>query len=468
MRRLLVLFVVFLLSPAAWSALLPITVMYKKDTVTSADRLDPAVQSALQVFEEKFLEAGYRVIQPDPKIYDRLDRAQGVVVTFAADAGYSLLLDLVKGKRPYSGTEMTYAEVRIRARIYHGRLVLASVNELGSVAYKSAGAEDKAFESAARRSVQKAAIAIAERLQASPPAISMPSPSLVLDSAGAMPVEVQAAVPTGNKWALMIGVSDFQHVCRISGMCGNPLPGVKVDMQSMRAALSSLGVAESRMTWLLDDQATTGNVRRALARIREVAEPDDLVYIYLSTHGMPKEGGLSGFGIPITYDFTQNNFIDFEEFRSAIGALRANNVIWINDTCHSGLAAEGLVTIEIGSRDFGIAPPSAFDPSAAASLKSKNIAVLSSATGNQKAADLGPKGGLFSAVFASGVRQLSEAGGRQLPSIYAFYKDQVDGKVQSAFRELCSEKPVRDPRLCAQGAQQPVFAAQNAGKQLRM
>lgn len=467
-RTIFLAFLALALPFVARAEPMPLTVLYKKDTQTSADRIDPAVQSALQAFDEKFIEAGYRVVQPEPKIYETLDKAQGVVVTFSADAGYSLLLDLVKSKRPYSGTEMTYAEVRIRVRVYHGRNVLASTSGLGSVAYKNAAAEDKAFESAARRAVAKATDAVVERLQAAPvPAQAAAAPSLVVSDNVPPPPESATVSPAGKKWALMVGIADFSHICKTTGICGNPLPGVKVDMQTMKAALSGLGVEGERMTSLFDDKATTANVRKALATLKDATTPDDLVYIYMSTHGIPKDGGLSGFGIPVTYDFTPDRFIDFEEVRTAIGAIGANNVIWINDTCHSGLAAEGFVTVEIGSRDFGIASPGAFDASAAANLRNKNVAILSSATGSQKAADLGERGGLFSSIVAAGIRQMTTAG-RPLPAIYSFFKEQVDGKVQSAFRDMCSEKSARNTKLCTQGSQQPVFAAQKDGKLLRM
>jgi hypothetical protein len=248
-------------------------------------------------------------------------------------------------------------------------------------------------------------------------------------------------------------------------MSGSDLPGVKVDMVAVRKTLTDLGVAQDRLTWLYNEQATTANIRAALQKLRENTAPDDLVYIYLSTHGLPKEGGLSRFGIPITYDFRRDAFMDFEEFRAAIGSMPANNIIWLNDTCYSGLATEGLVTVEIGSRDFGIAPASGFDPSAAADLKSKNIAVLSSATGSQKAADLGERGGLFSSTVVQGVDAVLSSR-TKLPSVYGFFKEFLDGKVQEGFRALCSG--ANPPSICQQGGQQPVFAAQREGKLLRM
>lgn len=446
----------------------PITVLYKKDTATSADRLDPAVQSALQTLDEKLLDANFHVIQPDPKIYEQLDRAQGVVVTFSPAAGYSLLLDVVKSKRPYSGTDMTYAEVRIRTRVFHGRSVLASYAELGTVAYKNTGAEDKAFEAAARRAADRAVSKIADRLASAPQLAQIDEAvSLVVDSSTPAPSPSQTIATVGKKWALMIGVSDFSQVRKKTGWGVSDLDGVKIDMQSMRKVFKDLGVEEERLIWLFNEKATTKNILSSFQKIKESSGPEDLVYIYLSTHGIPKQEGLSGFGIPVTYDMGVDNFIDFENFRKSISELKSNNIIWINDTCHSGMATQGMMTVEVGARGVSVVPQGSFRAAAAAGISGKNIAVFSSATEKQWAADLGPSGGLFTAIFTAGISQMLSTKESGAMSAYGFYKSHVDGKVQAKFKDICGNNK-SDPMCTQEGGQQPVFAAQKDGKLLKM
>jgi len=449
---------VLLAAGAAQAA--PVSVLYKRESDTSLARLDPAAQAVLQAMEEKLLEGGMEVIQPEAALYALLDKALGVVVNFSPDAGLTMTIDASKTQRPNPGTESIWAEVRLRAKVYQGRKVLASFSAFGAVAFRG-GAQERAFEVAAKRAVDDVAEKLVRKLEATPVLVAPPTPSLVVPAAEAPSAEVR--LPKGVKWGLMIGVSDFTHAQ--GGESGrHNLAGVAVDMLTVRKALTSLGVEPGRMAWLYNDKATTQGVREALQRLREQAQPDDLVYVYLSTHGLPKTEGLSRFGIPVTYDYRKDNFIDFEQIRAALGALPAQNIIWINDTCHSGLAAEGLVVVEVGARDFAVAPPSGFDVSKAADVREKNIAVLSSASGEQKAADLGAQGGLFSSVFASGAEQVATAQ-KQL-GIYNFYKLYVDGQVQAAFRKICSE--AQPPSLCSQGTQQPVFGAQQGGKLIGM
>lgn len=448
-----------LAATSAWAA--PVSVLYKLDSDASLARLDPAAQAVLQAMEERLIDSGMTVIQPRAEIYALLDSAAGVVVNFSADAGLTLTIDAAKGQRPNPGTESAWAEVRLRVKAYSGSRVLASFSGFGAVAHKP-GAQQRAFEVAARRAVEDVAEKLLRKLDSTPPQAAPASqPSLVVPPAEAPPADVRK--PAGAKWALMIGISDFSRAQ--GGETGRyNLAGVAVDMLTVRKALTELGVQEQRMLWLYNDKATTQGVRQALQTLKAKVGPDDLVYLYLSTHGLPKADGLSRFGIPVTYDFRRDSFIDFEEIRTALASLAAQDIIWINDTCHSGLAAEGLVTVEVGARDFAVAPPSAFDVSKAAAVREKNMAVLSSATGDQKAADLGSKGGLFSSVFAAGAMEVASTG--KPLGIYSFYKRYVDGRVQETFHKLCREG--QPPGFCAQGTQQPVFGAQQDGKRIAM
>jgi len=458
LRPLVLALLLVLLPTQAWAE--NMSVLYKRDSDASLPRLDPAAQAVLQAMEERLIDSGITVVQPKAEIYAVLDSAAGVVMNFAADAGLTLTIDASKSQRPNPGTENTWAEVRLRVKAYSGPKVLASFSAFGAVAHRP-GAQDRAFEVAARRAVDDVAEKLLKKLDSSPPPAPAPQPSLVVPPSQAPPADVH--LPTGAKWPLMFGISDFTHAQ--GGESGRyNLTGVAVDMLTVRKALTELGVESSRMLWLYNDKATTQGVRQALQTLKAKVGPEDLVYLYLSTHGLPKAEGLSRFGIPVTHDFRRDNYIDFEEIRAALASLAAQDIIWINDTCHSGLAAEGLVIVEVGARDFAVAPPSGFDVSKAAAVREKNIAVLSSATGDQKAADLGSKGGLFSSVFAAGAMEVASSG--KPLGIYAFYKRYVDGRVQETFHRLCREN--QPPGFCAQGTQQPVFGAQQDGKRIAM
>jgi hypothetical protein len=468
-------------APSAHAA--SISVLYKRDSETSLARLDPAAQAALQAMEERLIDSGLEVIQPKAALYALLDAARGVVLNFSDEAGLTMTLDAAKGLRPNPGADSRWAEVRLRARIYSGARVLASFSSFGAVAFRGE-AQERAFEVAAKRAVDDLGDKLLRKLddaaaaQAEPAAPAAGQAAAQIEVGQPAPPAASAAAPaqnppaqdpadvrriSGAKWALMIGVSDFTHA--EGGESGRfNLPGVEQDMRTVRKALTDLGVEPARLLWLYNEKATTRDVRAALQTLQAKAGPDDLVYVYFSSHGLPKTDGLSRFGIPVTYDYSKSNFIDFEQIRAALGALPARDIIWVNDTCHSGLAAEGLVTVEVGARDFGVAPPSAFDVSKAVAVREKNIAVISSAAGDQQAVDMGAHGGLFSSVFSAGAEQV--AASSQPWSIYTFYKQYVDGKVQAEFHQMCGG--ARPPAFCSQGSQQPVFGAQQDGKRIGM
>ncbi len=92
-------------SPAATPLVLPwlaagvaaapsetIKVLYRKDSLTAPDRTDPVVESATRALEDELLKNGFRVLQPSAEAYRHLDSGPGAMVTFTADAGFSMLL----------------------------------------------------------------------------------------------------------------------------------------------------------------------------------------------------------------------------------------------------------------------------------------------------------------------------------------------------------------------------------------
>jgi hypothetical protein len=97
---------------------------------------------------------------------------------------------------------------------------------------------------------------------------------------------------------------------------------------------------KENVTFLTDQDATRDNISRALDRIKGLAEADDLVTIYISSHGTPpdKFGGVH----IVTYDtevkprekvwYTALTESILKEF---IKTLRAKRLVMILDTCYS-------------------------------------------------------------------------------------------------------------------------------------
>ncbi|MBP7527371.1 MAG: caspase family protein [Syntrophorhabdaceae bacterium] len=146
-----------------------------------------------------------------------------------------------------------------------------------------------------------------------------------------------------NRYALVVGVGQFKN-------------GIQTLQYTVRDASSfysfivnpqGAAFPRSNVYYLTDQTATRDNIMKYLNTIKNVAGPDDLVVIYMSSHGTPpdKFGGVH----IVTYDtevkprervwhtaVTENMLKDFVE------SLRAKRLVMILDTCYSNGAYRSI------------------------------------------------------------------------------------------------------------------------------
>lgn len=149
--------------------------------------------------------------------------------------------------------------------------------------------------------------------------------------------------PVRNKYALIVGVGKFKF-------------GITELQYSVRDATSfynfmvdpnRANFPKSNVFFLVNEYATRRNVAHYLDQIRNVAGPDDLVTVYMSSHGTPpdKFGGVH----VVSYDtevkprdrvwqtaITESMLKDFVE------SLRAKRLVMILDTCYSNGAYRAI------------------------------------------------------------------------------------------------------------------------------
>ena len=146
-----------------------------------------------------------------------------------------------------------------------------------------------------------------------------------------------------NKYALVVGVGQFKH-----GI--NPLKYAVRDASGFYQFLTDPkrgGFSKKNVIFLADMKATRDNIVKALDEMRSMAKEDDLVTIYISSHGTPpdKFGGVH----IVTYDtevkprekvwyssITESIFKDFIE------NLEARRLVLILDTCYSNGAYQSV------------------------------------------------------------------------------------------------------------------------------
>jgi uncharacterized caspase-like protein len=153
--------------------------------------------------------------------------------------------------------------------------------------------------------------------------------------------------PVHDKWALVIGVGQFADQSIRS------LRYTTADAKAFAALLTDPAVGrfpKANVHVLTDAAATTKAIKAELNWIARHAEPDDIVVIYVATHGSPRKlDSVGGLNYLLTYDteVRSNQEPDQDslyatafpmvELSSAVATrMRALRTLVVLDTCFSG------------------------------------------------------------------------------------------------------------------------------------
>jgi uncharacterized caspase-like protein len=152
---------------------------------------------------------------------------------------------------------------------------------------------------------------------------------------------------SGEKWALIIGIGTFQdHNIE-------PLQYTVNDAQSFADVLIDPKYGHfkaANVHTLTNDQATTRNIKAQLNWLARSAAPDDLVVVYVATHGSSRDMDTVGVNYIITHDTEVGANIDPDslyatalpmvDIANAIATrVKATRAAIFLDTCYSGNAA---------------------------------------------------------------------------------------------------------------------------------
>jgi uncharacterized caspase-like protein len=151
----------------------------------------------------------------------------------------------------------------------------------------------------------------------------------------------------GEKWALIIGIGTFTD----SNI--EPLRYTVNDAQSFADVLLDPKYGHfkaANVHTLTNDQATTKNIKMQLNWLARSAAPDDLVVVYVATHGSSRDMDTVGVNYVITHDTEVGANIDPDslyatalpmvDIANAIATrVKATRAAVFLDTCYSGNAA---------------------------------------------------------------------------------------------------------------------------------
>lgn len=142
-----------------------------------------------------------------------------------------------------------------------------------------------------------------------------------------------------SKYALIVGIGDFKdkriQTLRYTAKDAKDLAAVLRDPRYGRFDPDNVVV-------LTDDKATRANILEELNKILLKADEEDLVFIYVSSHGTPRQDdrGLGGVGYIVTSDTSIDRMwldsLEYESFSRQVSLIKARRKVVFLDTCFSG------------------------------------------------------------------------------------------------------------------------------------
>jgi uncharacterized caspase-like protein len=261
----------------------------------------------------------------------------------------------------------------------------------------------------------------------------------------AKPPKPEEVARVRRKWALVVGINEFQD---------ERIPHLHFAVKDSEDFASYLTDPNGghfdpgRVQHLTDGQATLEGIREGLGYLRSHVQSDDLVVIYISSHGSPREADPNGVSYIVTHDTnidgpeklyaTSLQMIDLVQQINR--EIKARRVVLILDTCYSGDAQstpdaaekdEGSRSI---SRVWAKAPPGDAPSSAAFSGALENLrigygrAVLTASRANERSWESTElKNGYFTRYLLDALRD--GKGSNSLDQIFAKLKEKVRSRV---------------------------------------
>ncbi|MBX9719872.1 MAG: tetratricopeptide repeat protein, partial [Candidatus Obscuribacterales bacterium] len=160
--------------------------------------------------------------------------------------------------------------------------------------------------------------------------------------------------PVTDKWALVVGVSNFKDSSinlKFAAKDATDFKNFLVSTEKFRP---------DHVKLLTDETATRENIIGMLGEkwLAEHVRPDDLVVVYVSSHGSSATTEAGGTNFLVAYDTNKNSLsatgIPMQWLTNIVSEqVRSDRIILILDVCHSGAVGEGQKSL---TRTAGLDP----------------------------------------------------------------------------------------------------------------
>ncbi|MBF0342633.1 MAG: caspase family protein [Nitrospirae bacterium] len=172
--------------------------------------------------------------------------------------------------------------------------------------------------------------------------------------------------PIKNRYALVVGIGRFQNE-RVAPQ----LEFAEKDASDLYKYLidsAKGGFTKNNVALIIGEKATRANIKNAMDEIISKAQDDDLVVLYISSHGTKPDK--EGYVFIVTHDTVfekpgdkmWSTSISATELSGFFQGIRAKRVVAILDTCYSsgayknikGLNPEGAKSLGVEDETYGI------------------------------------------------------------------------------------------------------------------
>ena len=148
----------------------------------------------------------------------------------------------------------------------------------------------------------------------------------------------------GKKYALVIGINQYSTM---------PLEAAVNDARSVSERLEQLNF---NVTTLLDSQATIKNIRHELGTKLVRTNSNDQIVIYFAGHGVTAQlhsSKMIGYILPVNANLKDlySTAISMKELRDLTLRIPAKHILFVFDSCYSGLGLTRSANIAAGAKD---------------------------------------------------------------------------------------------------------------------
>lgn len=231
---------------------------------------------------------------------------------------------------------------------------------------------------------------------------------------------VSVAAPIRDKWALVVGISEFQD---------KRIPTLKYaakDARDFRDFLvKEANFAPDHVRLLLNEKATERQVSTELGNkfLARVAKEGDLIVLYFSTHGSASKQDLKGKNYLVAYDSDRDDLyttgIEMQKIVDTLNdRVESTRTLLVLDACHSGATTTGEKAME---------DPSNFDAQELAQGSGK-LVICSSSPDQKSWESARYQNGIFTRKLIEGLRMNGRK--TKLGEAFTFVHKSVRSEVQ--------------------------------------